>query len=605
MGKIIFIKGQGGMNKVGPGEDHISLLAFYYATLPSGFTSTTRVKEITDVPAAEALGIVDDKSDETKATGGNVLITAPGDEVKATGGNVLITAVGADGTIWTVDMDGTTLGTYTVLTGNGVNDVAVGLRTAINLLTGTTGYSAAGTGANVLLTAPAGLGDSINGGTHLSGTNSGAGTATVTQFSGGVNVSDWSILMDGVSIGAYTVQNGDGVNDVATALRAAINLLASTSGYSAAGSGANVALTAPAGLGDSINGGTHLSATVTHGGTSTITQFSGGVDAFYDVMHYHISEAFRINPAIKLYVGIFAIPQTWTFTELQTAQNFANGKIKNAGIFLKSVTFSTTHMTAIQAVLTTLEAAYKPISDVVYVADISSVSDLTTLSDLALLTNPKVQGNIAQDGDAVGAALFAEKGYSIGCVGATIGAISLASVHENIGWRGKFNMAAVELETPAIANGTLINSLSDNALAAIDVKNYVYLLKEVDLAGTFFNDSWTAISRTNDYCGVEANRTMDKAIRSVRSNLLSSVNGPVDVDDVSGKLAIEFVKQLESVADQGLIEMKKKKELSGFKVNIDPDQNVKTAGKIVFSIINVSTGVSRDFEIKISYATSI
>ena len=497
MGNITFVKGQGGMNKPAANEDNISLLQFYYATLPSGFDSTHRIKQITDVAAAEALGIVNDKSDEVKATGGNLAITTPG----------------ATGNVNTITMDGIILGSYTVQANDTNSLVATGLRNAINALTGTTGYSASGTGVNVVLAAPTGLGDSINGGTHLAFASTGTGAATVTQF-------------------------------------------------------------------------------------------TGGVDAFFDVIHYHISEAFRVNPSIMLYVQISAVPQSWLFTELQAAQNFASSKLRNASIFLKSVAFNTAHLTAIQSVLTILEGANKPISDVVYTADISGVTDLTTLSDLTLLTAPKVQGNIAQDGGAIGAALFTEKGYTIGCAGAALGTISLAAVNVNMGYRKLFNIANTELETPAFGNGTLMNTLSDNALASLDAKNYVYLYKD-DLPGTYWNDSWTAVSKSNDYCGVESNRTMDKAIRGIRANILPEVNGPVNVDPSTGKLAIDYVKYLEGLGNKALEDMQKAGELSGFKVVIDADQNVISTSNIAISIVNVPTGVARSFTIKISYAASV
>jgi len=498
MGKITFIKGQGGMNKVAAGSDHISLLAFFHASLPSGFSATDRVKEITDIGAAETLGIIDDKTDETKATGGNVLVTT----------------AGAAGKINKIKIDGVEIGTYTVVLNDTETLVAVGLRASINSGTGTHGYTAAGSGANVALTAPTGLGDSINGGTHITFTSTGTGAATITQF-------------------------------------------------------------------------------------------TGGVDAFFDVIHYHISEAFRINSGIKLYVAIFDVPSTWDFAELKTAQNYANGQIRNASVFLKGVTFDTDHIDAIQAVLDELETLYKPISDVIYIADISSVSDLTTLDDLTLLDNAKVSAVIAQDGGATGAALFAEKGYSIGVAGAVIGAISLASVNENIGWRKKFNMADLELDVPAFANGTLVNTLSDNALTAINDKNYIFLQKETDYAGTFFNDSWTAIIRTNDYGNIEANRTMDKAIRGVRANLLPEVNGPVLVDGTTGKLAIDYVKFLEGIGGKALEDMEKAGELSGYAVVIDADQNVISTSNITIAIVNIPTGVSRNFTVKISYSTQI
>ncbi len=499
MGKITFIKNASGLNKVGPGKDHYSAMLFFSDTLPSGFSANARIKEITDVAAAETLGIKDDKSDETKATGGNVAITTPG----------------AAGTTVTIIMDGITLGDYALVSGDDEDDVATGLRAAINNLTGVHGYSAAGTLHNVALTAPTGKGDSINAGTHLAFSSTGTGAATVTQF-------------------------------------------------------------------------------------------SGGGDAFFDVIHYHISEAFRINSGIKLWVGIFSVPTgAYDFTELKTIQNFAQGKIKNVSIFMKDEAFDTDHLAAIQLILDDLDAAYKPISDVLYCADITSITDLTTLEDLTLLTNEKVSSVIGQDGGNVGAALYAEKGYSISCIGAALGAVSLASVNENIGWRKKFNMAAVELETIAFANGQLFNSLSDNAIESIDRKNYIFLQKDPFLPGTFFNDSWTAVSRTNDFGNIEANRVMDKAIMNVGSKIAPEINGPVNVDETTGKLAIDYVKFLEGKGDEALSEMARKKELSGYKTVIDADQNVNQTSEIDISIVNVPTGVSRNFKIKISFASSI
>ena len=499
MGRITFIKSQGGLNSQAAGEDHISGLLIYHSTLPSGFTATTRVKEITDVPAAEALGIVDDKSDETKATGGNVLITE----------------LGAVGTTWTVKMDDVTLGTYIVLTDDDESDVATGLRASINDGTVTHGYSAAGSIANVALTAPAGKGDSINSGSHLVATNSGAGTSTVTQF-------------------------------------------------------------------------------------------TGGVDAFFDVIHYHISEFFRINPTGKLYVGIYSTPvSTYDFTEMTSMQNACTGTLRQLAVYLKDEALSTAHLNTIQAICTALETNHKPLS-VLYAADITAVTDLTTLSNLKALSDQNVSVVIGQDGANTGAALYTEKGYSITCLGATLGAISKAAVHENIGWVSKFNMSGNnELEVPAIANGTLVNTLSDNAIIAIDTKGYVFLVKHIGISGTYFYDSWTATASTNDYNCIERNRTMDKAIRNVRMNLLPYLNGPIYVDPTSGKLDASICKNLEAVGNKALEDMEKNGELSGYQTFIDPNQNISSTSNLNIVITNVAVGVSRNITIKISYTTQI
>lgn len=180
MGKIKFTVAQGGIGTPLPGQDHYSAFLFDADVLPSGFGANDRIKKVLSLAAAEALGITDSHSDETKATGGQVLITAPGAATEIQ--SIYITpANGAR----------TRLGSYVVQSGDAAADVASGLVTAINLLTSIHGYVATLNTATVQLTAPAKQGAAINASglafeTLLSTGSAGTGTATVMQFSGGV-----------------------------------------------------------------------------------------------------------------------------------------------------------------------------------------------------------------------------------------------------------------------------------------------------------------------------------------------------------------------------------------------------------------------------------
>lgn len=179
MGKIIFNVAQGGIGTPLPGTDHYSGIIFDSATYPSGFSAGTPIIKVLSLAGAEAVGIVDTHADETKATGGNVLITAAGAATEVQ--SIYITPTNGTKTL---------LGSYTVVSGDDVAAVKAGLTTAINLRTAIHGYTAAGSGANVLLTAPAKLGKSIHAGLAfetLTATGAaGTGEATVTQFTNGV-----------------------------------------------------------------------------------------------------------------------------------------------------------------------------------------------------------------------------------------------------------------------------------------------------------------------------------------------------------------------------------------------------------------------------------
>ena len=78
----------------------------------------------------------------------------------------------------------------------------------------------------------------------------------------------------------------------------------------------------------------------------TITQFTGGVASKLANFHYHISEFFRIMKSIggqgNLYLGFYAVPVgSPSFTEVSTLQNFAEGKIRQFGVYGDFAAFST------------------------------------------------------------------------------------------------------------------------------------------------------------------------------------------------------------------------------------------------------------------------
>lgn len=167
---VKIIRGQGALGRPLPGQDYISGLIFFSDTLPSGFsTSPGNIKQVLSVAAAEALGILNDYSDETKGTG-TILITAAG------AANDTISA-------YFLEPDGTStlLGTYTVQSGDTTALIGAGLRDAINILTPSHGYSASLSGSTITVTYRAGLGIYPNSGTPLSTVIVGTVTNTITQ----------------------------------------------------------------------------------------------------------------------------------------------------------------------------------------------------------------------------------------------------------------------------------------------------------------------------------------------------------------------------------------------------------------------------------------
>jgi hypothetical protein len=326
----------------------------------------------------------------------------------------------------------------------------------------------------------------------------------------------------------------------------------------------------------------------------------------YKVLHYHISEFFRINPSATLYVQIVAEPAQGSpdFEEIKELQAFADGKIRQVGVWTDN-TFATTQVTLLQGVADDLEDDHMPLS-ILLVADFHSVSDLTTLSNLKTLTAPNVSVIFGQDGAAAGKALYTDKSVTIGCLGAALGALSLSAVSESFAWVKKFNMVGgSELDSPALGNGTLVKDITSSALDAINTKGYIFLRKFVGLTGSYLNDNFTCEAATSDFCYINNVRTIDKAIRNVRTFVLPELNGKLRIDAESGELAIDTIKYFESLAKRALAQMQNDGDLSGYDVYIDPKQDVLSNSNLDIQIACVPYGTARSIAVTIGFATSV
>lgn len=359
----------------------------------------------------------------------------------------------------------------------------------------------------------------------------------------------------------------------------------------------------PAGFG--VNDRIKAINDVDHAETLGIT--SNNASVLIKIMHYHISEFFRVHPDGVLYLGIFAEPAAeaaHTFTEITTLRVFTNNRIRQCGVW----TPKAYELAQIALLQDQYDASFEVFSmcEIMYSPNLDGVSD-ANMPDVAALTSPNVHILIGQDGAALGKSLYtAAADFSVGVIGAALGAVSLAKVHENIGWVEKFNMAEEggELDVPALSNGTLVSALSDALTkdqGTLDTKRLIFLKKYPNATGTYFNDSHGCVAATSDYAYLEDNRTIDKAIRGIYVRMLPKVNGPVFTTKGTGLLAPEYLEYLQLECNKALEDMEKEGEISGFEVTIDPNQDVNATNKIVVNVSNTKTGVSRRFEFNIGY----
>lgn len=495
---VTFVKGKGGLGRPLAGEDHISALLFYSNTLPSGFASNDRIKKVFSLEEAEELGITNDHTGETTATG-----------------TITVTGAGVENDTILIKVD---------------------------------------------------EGDEI------------------------------------VTLGTATVPSAPTTSSVATSIRDAINEGRSTHGYTATANTATVSVVAPDGRGVGANSYT-WDITINGTATNTDVDFTGGVASPIDVIWYHVSEFFRINEKGELYIGIYAVPSPVTFSEISTMQVYAEGKIRQLGVYVNSTSFATSQTTTIQGVIDDLFEEHMPLQ-VIYAPDISGTVDLSTLSDLRALSNGNVSVVIGQDGGATGDELFTATGKSISCLGALLGAVSKAKVNENIGWIAQFNMADDELDTVAFSNGNLYRSISSGLVSSLNDSGYVFLRKHIGIDGSYFNDSHTCISESEDYAYIENNRTIDKATRDVRTNVLPALNSPLLVN-TDGTLAEDTIAYFKSLAEKPLETMQNNAEVSQFQVTINPAQDVLSTSQLIIAVKIVPVGVARQIKINIGFTVRI
>ena len=168
---ITFNYGQGGLGRPLTGEDFISGLMFVNSSLPSGFSSTDRIKKVFSLKAAEALGINKDYSDETKATATYLVTT------KATVADTFnLTCTTIEGTVKLITG-------YSFVTADAVSTATTAAAIAAQINAGTTThkFTAIVTSSTVTITAVAGQGVFLNAGTPYVITTTGAIAGTLTQ----------------------------------------------------------------------------------------------------------------------------------------------------------------------------------------------------------------------------------------------------------------------------------------------------------------------------------------------------------------------------------------------------------------------------------------
>lgn len=192
----------------------------------------------------------------------------------------------------------------------------------------------------------------------------------------------------------------------------------------------------------------------------------------------------------------------------------------------------------------------------------------------------------------------------VGFLGAMMGAIARAGVQESVAWVKTFNLFDVNFQEIELGFGdinldaeeefislNIYESLSPVLLDDFDEKGYIFPMKYAGRENGVYISKDQTCSR-GDYRTIARNRTINKSRRSVRSALLPYVNSPLLVNPATGFLAPAKISAFKTLIGDILAKMQAAQEISGYAVNIDPNQNVLIDDTLRISFVLVPVGVA-------------
>ncbi len=320
----------------------------------------------------------------------------------------------------------------------------------------------------------------------------------------------------------------------------------------------------------------------------------GVTDAAYPVEHYQLTEIFRINPNARVTVAFGDVTDASVFNALRINQP------RQIGYFTKE-SLTASMVGAAQERAHELELAEAPAS-IIMGANTMGIAT-SALPDLSAMTNNKVTVVIGQGATGSKAASLAtSSGASVPAVGTFLGRLTLCNVAESVGFVQAGDVSGSELQEVGLGNGVAYASLTNAESDALDDKNYAFLMKYSNLAGTYFNGSPTASS--DDYNTVELNRVIDKAIRATRRALTPKLNGTISLKE-DGAIETIYIKQYEDLVNLELGTMLANNEISKFDCTINPAQDILADNTLEVDITIIPRGTTKFIKVNIGFATKI
>ena len=356
----------------------------------------------------------------------------------------------------------------------------------------------------------------------------------------------------------------------------------------------------------------------------TTEEDENNVNFMHGIPAYHIREFFRMSGNVdgngKLYVMFADCSASWDAIDVM--QRVAGGLINQLGVWTEQPLWK----------LNGAEEKYnlnivKTLNDKAV-----AMADLHQPLSIVLCANPSNTGSDTSDGKQIDlnkiptaiceasrtSVIFGQarcarvsmmqkrnvNNTPVGFLGAMMGAIARANVHESVAWVRTFNLFDDNFQNIELGFGdinltadeeftslNMYESLSPVLLDDLDEKGYIFPIKYSGREnGIYISKDQTC--SVGDYRTIARNRTINKSRRAVRAALLPYVNSPLMVNLATGFLAPSKISAFKTLIGDILAKMQAAQEISGYAVNIDANQNVLVDDTLRISYVIVPVGVA-------------
>lgn len=186
------------------------------------------------------------------------------------------------------------------------------------------------------------------------------------------------------------------------------------------------------------------------------------------------------------------------------------------------------------------------------------------------------------------------------------GMVSKAAVSQNAGELIEaFNLTDVDEKafiTAGLSSGLPVTDYSDVDLDTLHDKGYILATSVSGMAGFYITDTCTATEISSDFAYVENNRSIKKAIKLARLALLPRVKSRLYVDENTGFIKPEVIKELETITETALDPMLRDGDISGgVDAYINPEQNVLATSEFEVELSFVPVAIGRKITLKVGF----